>query len=232
MSEESKNNQEENIKENSDEIKSEAKNTFKDAKETMKTVNIKNDAKVTKGYVSGFLKDPLKSLSSIAKDSKNANFKNALLLVLILLIVVLLESIFGVHWAKNLAGTNSLNIIKNLLEPIVGLIAISCIIYFMQKNSKKNLTTILTTIITSIIPYILAKFLTILNLFSADFYRITSPILSFSLVFSNLLIYFSLKDLLGIEEDTKAVKKFVVLQVVYFIIYFIFTFLGIYIPEI
>lgn len=232
MSEESKNNQEENIKENSDEIKSEAKNTFKDAKETMKTVNIKNDAKVTKGYVSSFLKDPLKSLNSIAKDSKNANFKNALLLVLILLIVVLLESIFGVHWAKNLAGTNSLNIIKNLLAPIIGLIALSCIIYFMQKNSKKNLTTILTTIITSIIPYILAKFLTILNLFSADFYRITSPILSFSLVFSNLLIYFSLKDLLGIEEDTKAVRKFVILQVVYFIIYFIFTFLGIYIPGI
>lgn len=232
MSEESKNDEtKKEIKKGSEQIKSEAKSTFNDAKETIKNVNFKNDAKVTSGYVSNLLKKPLETINEVANDSKNTKFKNALILVVLWLIVVLLKSIFGVHWIS--LGSNFLLVIKNLLAPLVGLFGFSCVLFFMQKGSKKKtLTTIVTTITTASTPLILASVLDVLTLFSYDISRITNPIIYFATVLSVVLVYFASKSILNEESNSNFIKKFITVEAIYYVIYFVFTFLQIYIPMI
>ena len=237
MSEESKETKKENeAKENeekereTEQIKTDAKTTFNNAKESIRNVNFKEDAKITSGYVSGMIKNPLETLKKIAADRKNSNFKNALILVFLWLIVILLTSIFGVHWTKKVIGYNFLEMVRDLLAPVIGIVVYAYIIYFMQKSSKRNLTTNITVVTTAIIPNILVEILSVLKLFSYDFNKIIYPLAIFATTISIVLIYFSTKDLMDEDDDNTFIKKFCSIQFIYFVVYFILTFLKINIP--
>lgn len=232
MSEESKETKNENeAKEReTEQIKTDAKTTFNNAKESIRNVNFKEDAKITSGYVSGMIKNPLETLKKIAADRKNSNFKNALILVFLWLIVILLTSIFGVHWTKKVIGYNFLEMVRDLLAPVIGIVVYAYIIYFMQKSSKRNLTTNITVVTTAIIPNILVEILSVLKLFSYDFNKIISPLSIFATTISIVLIYFSTKDLMDEDDDNTFIKKFCSIQFIYFVVYFILTFLKINIP--
>ena len=239
MSEESKetknenvNNEEEAKEKETEQVKSDTKSTFNNAKESFKNVNFKQDAKGTSGYVTGMFKDPLGTLKAIVEDKKNTNFKNAIILVFVWLVVVLLTSIFGVHWTKKVVGNNILQMIADLLAPIIGIVTYAYIVYFMQKSSKRNLTTNITAVTTAIIPTILVEILSVLNLFSNDFARVINPLSYFATTVSVVFLYFTTKDLMDEEDDTTFVKKYCSVQFIYFIVYFILTFLKIYIPHI
>ena len=175
-------------------------------------------------------KDPLGTLKAIVEDKKNTNFKNAIILVFVWLVVVLLTSIFGVHWTKKVVGNNILQMIADLLAPIIGIVTYAYIVYFMQKSSKRNLTTNITAVTTAIIPTILVEILSVLNLFSNDFARVINPLSYFATTVSVVFLYFTTKDLMDEEDDTTFVKKYCSVQFIYFIVYFILTFLKIYIP--
>ena len=133
MSEESKETKKENeAKEKATEqIKSDAKTTFNNAKESIRNVNFKEDAKITSGYVSGMIKNPLETLKKIAADRKNSNFKNALILVFLWLIVILLTSIFGVHWTKKVIGYNFLEMVRDLLAPVIGIVVYAYMRFYL-----------------------------------------------------------------------------------------------------
>lgn len=234
MSEETKKEEtKKEIKEGSEQIKSEAKSTFNDAKESIKNVNFKNDAKVTSGYVTGLFKKPLETIKEVANDAKNTKFKNALILLIVWLVVVFILSVKSAfsYTSWSLFGKDLLTVIKDLLAPLLGLAAISGTIFFMQKGAKKkSLTTIITTITTAISPIICANIITLLTLISSEVTKITSPINKFAIILSAVFTFFGAKALLNEEDDTKAMKKFIVIEAIYFAIYFALTFLGIYIP--
>ncbi len=225
-----------NINANSEEIKNETKSTVNEVRETMKNVNIKDDAKVTTGFVTSMLKDPLSELKKIANDSKNSNFKNAIILMIVWTLVVLLKSIFTNHWKFQYLGSNVLSVIKTIVAPIAGILVLSAIIYFMQKdkneNGKKSLTTIITTLTTAAIPLILALIISLLTIFSYSITRITSPLITFATIITIIYTYFGAKSLLSDEENSKFVKKFMIIEGIYYVAYFIISFLEIYIPMI
>ena len=231
MSEESKETKNKSeVKEETEKVKTDTKSTFNDAKETIRNVNFKEDAKVTSGYVSGIIKKPLETLKKIIADRKNSNLKNALIIIILWLIVILLTSIFGVHWTKLDIGYNFLEMISGLLAPLIGIVVYSYIIYFMQKSSKRNLTINITVVTTSMIPMILVKILSVLKLFSYEFIKIIEPLSIFATVISIVLIYFSTKELMDEEDDNTFIKKFCSIQFIYFVVYFVLTFLRINIP--
>ena len=198
MSEESKETKNENEakEKETEQIKSDAKTTFNNAKESIRNVNFKEDAKITSGYVSGMI-------------------------VFLWLIVILLTSIFGVHWTKKVIGYNFLEMVRDLLAPVIGIVVYAYIIYFMQKSSKRNLTTNITVVTTSIIPMILVEILSVLKLFSYDFNKIIYPLSIFATTISIVLIYFSTKDLMDEDDDNTFIKKFCSIQFIYFVVYFI-----------
>ena len=122
-----------------EEIKDEAKNTFDDVKETIKNVKFQSDAKETTNFVSKIFQDPLGILKKTSEDKGNDYLKHAILLVCLWIIATLITGIYYVASNKFIAaGTRFLNVLKDLLEPIVGLIAMSLIVLVNQKGSKKE----------------------------------------------------------------------------------------------
>lgn len=222
--------EEKNVNVNSEEIKSETKSTVNDVKETMKNVNIKDDAKSTTNFVTSMFKKPLETLRKLAGDEKNKSLKHTLLLVLCWLIVILIKTLASSHWAWSLIGHNLLSVIKDLLAPVCGLFAISVILYFMQNDEKKSLTTIFTTITMATTPVILVEILSILTLFSRNFYSIITPLRLFASAITIVYIYFASKLLIGNEENSKFINRYTIAQGIYFIVYFVLSFLEIYIP--
>lgn len=223
-------NEKKNVNVNSEEIKEETKNTVNDVKETIKNVNIKDDAKKTTNFVTSMFSKPLETLKSVANDGKNKNLKHALILAIIWLVTILLKSLFGYHWAWRYFGLGLRSVLQSLLAPVIGIISMGLVIYFMQKDEKKSLTTIFTTITIAATPHILVTVLSLLSLFSSNFNTVLSPLSSFATTITTVYMYFAMKLLIGNEENSKFVKKYAIIQGIYFIIYFALTFLGIYIP--
>ena len=214
-----------------EEIKDEAKNTFDDVKETIKNVKFQSDAKETTNFVSKIFQDPLGILKKTSEDKGNDYLKHAILLVCLWIIATLITGIYYVASNKFIAaGTRFLNVLKDLLEPIVGLIAMSLIVLVNQKGSKKNLTTTFTTITVATIPSILLSVVEILRLFSAQFDYVLTPLRYFAIAVTIAFMYFATKDLTGEEENSKFIRKFIGIEFAYFVCYFIFQLLGMYLP--
>lgn len=216
---------------NSKEIKDEAKNTFDDVKDTIKNVKFQSDAKETTNFVSRIFKDPLGIIKKTADDKGNSNLKHAILLICLWLIAILITSIYYEVGMKFIsAGTHFLNVIKRLIEPIIGLGAMSLIVLLNQKDSKKSLTTTFTTVAIASIPTILISVVEILGIFSTQFSYILTPLKSFASAVTIAFVYFAAKSLVNEQENSKFIKTFIRIQLIYFVCYFVFQFLGIYLP--
>lgn len=210
-------------------VKSETKTTVNDFKKTMKDVNVKSDAKKTSGFISSFLTDPIGKIKEISSDVKHKNFKIAIILLILWSVVVLISSIGAQNWKFVNTGRNILSVIKDILSPVLSVIAFSMVVYFMQKGSvKKSLTTIITAITTAQIPIIFARVLNLINLFSNSAYKILNPFAIFATVISIIFTYFTVKSLFNEEDDNKFIKSFVCVEAVYYIVYFVVSFLEIY----
>ena len=87
--EENEKNQEASI--NTDEIKNETVNTVNQEKKSMKNVNVKEEAKATKGFVIEMFKNPLGKIKEIANDTTNQYFKTAILLLIVWVVAILIS---------------------------------------------------------------------------------------------------------------------------------------------
>ena len=216
---------------NTDDIRSEAKKTVDSVRESVMNVDFKTEAKTTSGFVSSLFKDPLATLRQVANENKASKFKNAVFIVIVWLIAVLLVTMASANWSWALFMPNILTFIKSILAPVCGLIAMSVIVYLLGAQQKnKSMVSILTLITISTLPLVCANVLDLLRLISTDVNKIMNPVNYFAQVITIVFMYFGLKDLLGIEDHSKFLKKFMTIQVLYFGVYFVLSFLGIYMP--
>lgn len=214
---------------NKEEIKKETADTVNQVKETIKNVDIKNDTKEATGFVASMFKDPFATIKEIANDNKNKHFKTAIIFIILWTAVIFIKSLSLKYWSFNAIFRNILDLIKVIIAPTLGIIVMSCIIYFMNKENKKSLITIITSVTSAKIPVIVASVISLLNIFSSSAYKITNPINSFALVISIVLTYFTTKSIMGEEQNSKFFKKFVIIEAMYYIAYLLISFLEIYI---
>lgn len=212
-----------------EELKNETVDTVKQVKESMKNVNVKEDAKQTKGFITEMFKNPLGKIKEIANDSSNKNFKTAIILVIIWTVAALLGSISFKYFSWRTFGSTLLGYIKTIIAPVLVIIITSIIIFLMNQKSKKSLVTVLTTVTTAKLPVIIAKVISLLVLISAGISKITSEISGFCSIVSTVFLYFAIKDLYGEKEDKTAFKNFVIIEAIYVVISFVISYLGIYI---
>lgn len=224
---EEKKNEEQNV--NTEEIKKETVETVNQVKETIKNVDIKNDAKEATGFVASMFKDPFGAIKQIVNDSNNKHFKTAIIFIAVWTMVVFIEALSYKYWSFNALFRNVLFLLKTVIAPALGIVVMSGIIYFMNKENKKSLITIITTMITAKIPVIIAAVISLLTIFSSSASRITTPISSLCAVVSVVLSYFAMKTIFNEEQNSKFLKKFVMIQAIYYIAYLIISFLEIYI---
>lgn len=224
-------NGEQNI--NTEELKRQTVDTVNQVKETIKNVDIKNDAKEATGFVSAMFKDPFENIRQIANDSTNKHFKTAILFILIWMVSLIVDRLFGIYYAPSgfsvsFAFKQILSFIKVALGPVIGVIVLSGIIYFMNKENKKSLITNMTAVVTAKIPVIIATIISLLTIIDSKVSLITTPISSLCYVISIVLTYFATKTLFGEEQNSNFLKKFVIIEAIYYAVYVIVSLLGIY----
>ena len=214
---------------NTEEIKTETVNTVNEVKETIKKVNVKKDALETKGFITELFKDPLGKIKEIVEDKENKFLKNALIVLIVWMAAVLIKKLFGI--SKLWSFHNILNVILTTIAPAVGIIVMSVILMAMNKNkeNKKSLTQLITCITTVRMPLAIAAVVRLLTIISSSISAFTRPFTQLCTVISIILTYFVAKDILDETENSKFIKKFVIIEAIYYIAYFVLSFLGMYI---
>lgn len=212
-----------------EELKKETANTVNQVKDTIKNVDIKNDAKEATGFATSMFKDPFGAIKGIVDDSTNKHFKTAIIFIAVWTIVVFIKALSIKYWSFNILFKNILSLVKAIIAPALGIVVLSGIIYFMNKNNKKSLITIITAVTTAKIPVIIASIVSLLTLFSSSASRLTSPFSSLCSVITVVLTYFTIKTIIGEEQNSKFLKTFVIIEAIYYVAYILVSFLEIYI---
>lgn len=225
--EENENKQE--ISVSTEELKNETVDTVKQVKETIKNVNVKEEAKATKGFVTEMLKNPLDKIKEIANDYTNKYFKTAIVLVIIWAVAALLGAISFKYFTWSYFGKTLLSYVKTILAPVLGVVVMSLIIFVMNKKSKKSLITVLTTITAVKLPVIAARVISLLTIISNNASVITSRISSLCSVISTVFLYFAIRDLYAEEDEKVTLKNFVIIEAIYLVASLVISYLGIYI---
>lgn len=229
--EENKNEEQETV--NTEDLKKETVQAVNQVKETIKNVDIKNDAKEATGFVKSMFKDPLGTIKQIAEDNANKFLKMAVIFVAIWVIAEFLDAALTIALNKYLNSTFNfkrvLSILKATVAPLISVLALSLTVYFMNKNNKKSLETTLTSISIAKIPVVLASIVNLLTLISSNVSPVVNRITSLCSVVSIVLTYFSIKALCGEEQNSKFIKKFVLIYAIYYVVSLAVYYLGIYI---
>ena len=217
------------VSESTDELKNETADTVKKVKENMKNVNVKEEAKATKGFIGEMIKDPLGKINEIANDESNKYFKTAIVLVIVWMIVALLGTISFKYLSFKTLGRTLLDYIKTVLAPLVSVVVMGVVIFLLNKKSKKSLITILTTVVTVNLPVIIARVISLLKIISSNIVGITSEVTSLASIISTIFMFFAIRDLFNEEDEKSAFKKFFIVETIYIVVAFIISYLGIYI---
>ena len=225
----------ENMKEqvvNTEEIKNETVDTVKQVKETMKNVNVKEEAKATKGFVVEMFKAPLEKIKEIANDSTNKYLKTAIVLLIVWAVAILVSALdFDIfdYFTWSYLGKLLISYVKAVLAPVLMAIVMSVILFVMNKKSKKSLTTVLSTVTATQVPVIFAEVIELLTLIGSGIIKITSRISSLASIISTVLMYFAIRELYNEEDEKQVFNTFVIIQAIYVVVSLVISYLGIYI---
>ena len=213
-----------------DELKKETANTVNQVKETVKNVDIKKESEATKNFVVDLVKNPIGKIKEIAQDTENKYFVTTLFIVIIWAVLVAISTASGyAHFFKYNFWSHTLSVIKAIFAPALGILAMSLIVLIMNKENKKNLMTCINTITAAKIPLFLAAIVNLLKIFKLRDTMLITTFSSFCTVISTVLLYFGLKELFGAKEDEKFIKKFLIIEAIFYVVYFVISYLGIYI---
>lgn len=214
----------EDNKNNIDELKQGAKETYGETKEALKNMNFEDELKATEGFLKEFLKNPFNGVVQAAEKRGN----------LILAIVLTIFWMFASGMARFInffrwSHVSFFSIFQMMFAPLIGIIVMSAIILVFNKNKNKNLTDILSIVVVTRIPLIVATILSLLTIFSSEATRLTSPISAFANGISILLLYVAMRTMSEEKDEGKYFMIFLVAYGVYFVARFIISFLGIHI---
>ena len=219
--------QKKKLNETGNELKNETLDTMKNVKDTVRNINIKEEAQNSKSYLADLIQNPIEKIKSIANDNTNKHFKTSIFLLIVWTIVAFINAIYIYNYGFSYFTRNIISILKLTIVPILSVILLSVIILLVNQKNKKSLTTVITTVITAKLPIILADVIGLLDLISSSASRITGPISSFLSVISTLFIFFGIKSLLNIEDERDSINKFAITIALFYVARFIISFLGI-----
>ena len=209
-----------------EELKQETVNTFNQAKEQMKNINLKEEAEIGKGLLKKMWKNPVEAIKEVVKDKENKCLKTGLLLVAVWVIIEALDMILMYAMDKYLKF-KFLPTLKATVAPALKIIAMTLSLYFVNNRAKDSITTALTAVSIAHIPGIIASVIGLITLFASEASRIINPISSILNIITSILMYFTVKTYAKEENDDNAVKKFILVEAVFYVIKFVISFLGI-----
>lgn len=224
-------NDEERSTSRSEELKKEATETVNQVKETIKKVDIKKDSVETKGFIIDMFKNPLKKMQQIVNRNTGKFLTYAIIILIIWVIVELVNKSFSFShiWKYSNIGSALVSTILAGITPIVSVLVMSVIIFIMNKNNKKKLTSIITVVIAASIPLVIASVVQLLTIYSTQASLLTIPLSKLCNAISVILMYFAIKSVFGSEKNSEFIKKFILVETIYYVVYIVLALLNIYI---
>lgn len=229
-------NNQNNVNINAEDLKKEAKETVNQVKDTFKNIDMKQETENTKKYLSRFIKEPITVIGEIAHDNTNTFLKVSVFILVIIVAASFLEELFstastlfslGFAYFFKTFFSRTINVIKSIINPVLMVAVITAIIYFMNSKSKKSFVTTFTTVMAAFIPKAAAYVLSILTVVINGAYRITSPINGLLGLLTTVFTFFAVKELLDEPENDSAIKKFLIIEAIYYVARFVLSFLSI-----
>ena len=208
----------EKISVDTEDLKNETKDTVNQVKETIKNVDFKKDAEATKGFVKEMFSNPIEAVKR-ASSGEEGILKKVIIIVLLHIVVMCAYKIIEV--IRDYGITQILfhldKIIWYSTKPLVSIILFSLIIYIMNKNNKKTLTAIASTMVVATIPLVIFDLLELIRMVTHGVSAVAIFTNSLSTMFFGIYIiiaYFGMKEIFGITEENKAIKKFSLVQLI------------------
>ena len=208
----------EKISVDTEDLKNETKDTVNQVKETIKNVDLKKDAEATKGFVKEMFSNPIEAVKR-ASSGEEGILKKVIIIVLLHIVVMCAYKIIDV--IRDYGITQILfhldKIIWYSTKPLVSIILFSLMIYIMNKNNKKTLTSIVSTMVVATIPLVIFDLLELIRMVTYGVSAVAIFTNSLSTMFFGIYIiiaYFGMKEIFGITEENKAIKKFSLVQLI------------------
>ena len=214
-----------------EELKKEAADAVNQVKDTIKNVDIRKDTLETKGFLTEMIKNPLGKIKEVATKNDSKFLKYVIIIIAIWCVAELIYESFTLNnlWGFSHIGTSILSVIISAITPIISVLIMSIIIYVLNKTNKKNITTVFSAITTASIPLVFSSIVSLLNLINSRIGLITSSFAKLCNIISIILSYFAIKNVFGIEKNSEFIKKFLLIQFIYYVVYIILSLLGKYI---
>lgn len=233
------NNTKEEKNNSSEEIKKEAEKTIKEVKETIKNTDLKKETKAAKDFLKDFFKNPIEGIKKSTSDSKNKFLKIAILILFVWIISIFMkdivyiisDSLFGrftnIQYLIKYIFSNLLDIIKDLIAPVISVGVLAGLVYAFKKNKNKSFLNITSTILIAKIPVVIASITSLLTIIDTQILKITSLFTNFCSIISTILLFFAIKEILEEKENEKYFWKFTLIIGIFYIAKLIFSYLGI-----
>ena len=175
-----------------EDLKKEATEAVSQVKDTIKKVDIKKDSVETKGFIVEMFKDPLGKIQQIANKNTGKYLTYSIIILVVWVLAQLIQKVFSYShiWKYSNIGSAIISTIIYGITPIISVIVLSLIVFFINKKNKKHLTTITTIIITASIPLVLASVVQLLTIINVKVSLVTEPFTQLCNVISIVLMYF------------------------------------------
>ena len=202
---------------------------------------IKRQTKEATGFFSAFFKDPLTEVETISKNPSNKYLKIAIIVLVIWLVVIFASNVFSTAsvYLFGVLGSFSnffehvfskfLDIIKEIIAPVCSIAIIAALAYGFSKEKKKSFMHVASCVTIAKIPVVIAEIVSLLTLINTRITTFTVPFAGFCSILSTVLLFFTIKDVLGEKENKNIFWKFALIMGIYYAIEIVLSFLQIYI---
>lgn len=221
---ETKNEETKNIQ--AEELKKETADTVKQVKDTVKNIKFKDETLNAKNFVKEMVKDPITKTTEVSKDTENKFLKTSIFIVVVWMLAEFLFATLSYSRYSSF-GRNVLSILKSTLSPLCIVLALTFIIFILNKKHKKSLTTVLSTVATVYSPMVIASIIHLLYLIDYNMVKIITPVTALASFITIILSYFAMEDIFEEETELGTFKKFVLVEVIYFVVAIVVSLLGI-----
>jgi len=202
--------------------------------EVQEAEKIKREEKTVsdeKGFIIEMFKNPLAKMQQIVNKNTGKFLTYAIIILIVWVVAELVNKGFSFShiWRYSNIGSALVSTILTGITPIISVLVMSVIIFIISKNDKKKLTSIITVVIAASIPLVIASVVQLLTIYSTQVSLLTTPFSKLCNIISTILMYFAIKSVFGSEKDSNFIKKFILIESLYYVVYIILALLNIYI---
>ncbi len=212
--------------------------------------NLKNDSKEVKSFFVSFFKSPLTEIKKVTSESGNKLLKVAVVVLIIWIVSIFVSDLltvantylFGPWGSFSYLFRNFFKIlltfVKDLIAPFICVGLLSGLTFAFRKDKNKSFLGITSGVLIAKIPSVVSGIFSLISVASSVLnfptfinnfiLKLCVNFSAFCNVLSVLLLFCAIKNLSGEEKNENYFWKFALIMGIFYVANFVFSYLGIY----